>query len=420
MLVNTRRDRRRLRHLRLWAAPTAAVLTGVGALCASAVAQASPAPSSGTGTIVVSGDSVVATSLPSFGPATISVTRQDALTGAPVVIGVVTGTANPFTPFSANTTTPTPLNPSGDCWQPGALSEALTPDIQPGDVVTVAQNGSFGGGSSSTSTVVQPSDEANGVNGPIAGCSSIAPWARNAITTAPSTVAPGADLTVSGVAQPLATSVSVSASDGSTTTESLSTTPAADGTWSLTIPASELVGLASGNMTVTPVMAVPDVTTGAPAHIAGVGVTVNKTTSASAGTGGSTSAEPGESTSPNRTITSVKSTGGTDHTDQPRAHVTRVRAASRVSLAGVRKHGIKVSFVDPSSIRMVQVVLRSGRRVVYVARVASHRAGSRQTVTLPAKIARRLPAGKYTLAIRVGSSSAALDAPTTRDIRITE
>jgi hypothetical protein len=417
MLVNTRRDRRRLRHLRLWAAPAAAVLTGVGALCASAVAQASPAPSSGAGaTIIVSCDSVVATSLPSFGSATISVTRPDALTGAPVVIGVVTGTANPFTPFSANTTTPTPLNPSGDCWQAGALSEALTPDIQPGDVVTVAQTGSFGGGSSSNSTVVQPSDEANGVNGPIAGCSSIAPWARNAITTAPSTVAPGADLTVSGVAQPLASSVSVSASDGSTTSDALSTTPAADGTWSITIPASELAGLASGNLTVTPVMAVPDVSTGAPAHIAGVGVTVNKTASASAGTGGSTSAGPGEGTSANRTITSVKSTGGTD---QPRAHVTRVRAASRVSLAGVRKHGIKVSFVDPSGIRMVQVVLRSGRRVVYVARVASHRAGSRQTVTLPAKIARRLPAGKYTLAIRVGSSSATLDAPTTRDIRIT-
>src|ERR1700739_1662067 len=100
MLVNTRRDRRRLRHLRLWVAPTVAVLTGVGALCASAVAQAAPARSSGTGTIVVSGDSVLATSLPSFGPATISVTRPDALTGAPVVIGVVTGTANPFTPFS--------------------------------------------------------------------------------------------------------------------------------------------------------------------------------------------------------------------------------------------------------------------------------------------------------------------------------
>jgi hypothetical protein len=408
MLVNTRRDRRRLRHLRLWVAPTVAVLTGVGGLCASAVAQAAPARSSGTGTIVVSGDSVVATSLPSFGPTTISVTRPDALTGAPVVIGVVTGTANPFTPFSANTTTPTPLDPSGDCWQTGALSEALTPDIQPGDVVTVAQTGSFGGGSSSSSTVVQASDEANGVTGPIAGCSSIAPWARNAITTAPSTVAPGDGLTVSGVAQPLATGVSVSASDGSTTTGSLSTTPAADGTWSITIPASELVGLASGNLTVTPVMAVPDVSTGAPAHIGGVGVSVNKTASTSAGASGSAS--------PGRTITGVKSSGVPS---RPSAHVTRVRAPSRVSLAGARKHGIKVSFVNPSGVRVVQIVLRSGRRVVYIARVASHRAGSRQTVTLPAKIARRLRAGRYTLAIRVGASSAALDAATTHVIRIT-
>jgi len=256
---------------------------------------------------------VVATSVPSFGSATISVTRPDALTGAPVVIGLVTGTANPFTPFSANTTTPTPLNPSGDCWQAGALSEALTPDVQPGDVVTVAQTGSFGGGSTSTSTVVQPSDEANGVTGPIAGCSSLAPWARNAITAAPSTVAPGDGLTVSGLAQPLATGVSVSASDGSTTTGSVSTTPAADGTWSIAIPAAELDRLASGNLTVTPVMAVPDVSTGAPAHIAGVGAAVNKTAAASEGTGGS----------PGRTITSVKSTGVTNHRS---AHVTRVKA----------------------------------------------------------------------------------------------
>src|ERR1700761_5652836 len=259
----SRREERRPRQLRRLP-PACAALIGVCAIGAPAVAQAAPAASSDGTTTVVAGDSVVVSSLPSFGPTSITVTRPDAITGAPVTIGLESGTGNSFTPFSANTITPTPLAPSGDCWQAGALSEALTPDIQPGDTVTVSQTGLLGGAGASNSTVVQPSDESGAMTGPIAGCASIAPWAQNAITDAPDAVATGSDLTVSGVAQPLATGVSVSASDGTNTTAPMSTTPAANGTWSATIPASELAGLANGNLTVTPVMAVPDVSTGAP------------------------------------------------------------------------------------------------------------------------------------------------------------
>src|ERR1700761_7360302 len=277
----SRREERRPRQLRRLA-PACAALIGVCAIGAPAVAQAAPAASSDGTTTVVAGDSVVVSSLPSFGPTTITVTRPDAITGAPVVIGLESGTGTPFAPFSANTITPTPLNPSGDCWQMGALSEALTPDIQPGDTVTVSQTGMFGGAGTSSSTVVQPSDETGAVRGPIAGCAPLAPWARNAITGAPSMLAAGSNLTVSGVAQPLATGVSVSASDGKTTTAPISTTPAANGAWSVTIPAPALASLANRNITVTPVISVPDASTGASAHIAGVGVTVQNAAASTA------------------------------------------------------------------------------------------------------------------------------------------
>jgi hypothetical protein len=404
----SRREERRPRQLRRLA-PACAALIGVCAIGAPAVAQAAPAASSDGSTTVVAGDSVVVSSLPSFGPTSITVTRPDAITGAPVTIGLESGTGNSFTPFSANTITPTPLAPSGDCWQAGALSEALTPDIQPGDTVTVTQAGFLGGAGTSDSTTVQPSDEAGAVLGPIAGCASIAPWAQNAITSAPGTVASDADLTVSGVAQPLATGVSVSASDGATTTSPVSTTPAADGSWSVTIPASALAGLAAGPLTVTPVMAVPDVSTGAPAHIAGVGATVTKSSATSTSTGSGNAGKTGG------TVT-LPSTGSRH---RPVAHVTSVRAARRVSLAHARKHGVKVSFVVPAGVKVVQFSLLSGSKRVYRSVVKTHRAGARQTLTLPAKLARRLHAGKYMLAIKVGTSRTALGGAITRKLRLT-
>jgi hypothetical protein len=413
MKGKSRREPRRLRHLS-GPATVAGVLIATGALSSSAVAQAAPAASSSGGTtIVVSGDSVVATSLPSFGPTTINVTRVDAITGAPVVIGVESGMGNSYTPFSANSITPTPLDPSGDCWQRGALSEALTPDIQPGDKVTVSQTGLFGGAGASSSTVVQPSDETGAVPGPIAGCASLAPWARNAITGAPGTVAAGSDLTVSGVAQPLATDVSVSASDGKTTTTPSSTSPAANGSWSVTIPASALARLANGNLTVTPVMAVPDVGTGASAHIAGVGMTVQK---AGSSTESSSSSGAGQSAPANPTTSTATSTATTT---KATARVTAVKAPRKISLASARRYGIKVSFVVPSGVHVVQVQLRERGKSVYTAYVTSHRAGTRQWFTIPAKEAERLHAARYTLAVKAGWSRSTLGTARTGAIRIT-
>jgi hypothetical protein len=83
-------------------------------------------------------------------------------------------------------------------------------------------------------------------------------------------------LAVSGVAQPLATAVSVWASDGSRRTAPVDVAPAADGSWKATIPASRLARLAKGTLTVAAVFAVPDVSTGAAAHIAGTPRMVKK------------------------------------------------------------------------------------------------------------------------------------------------
>jgi hypothetical protein len=404
MLSWSRRGERRFRYGRLWLSSTAVAVTGAGALVAPAVTRAASVAAGGT-TIVVSGDSVVATSLPSFGATTISVTRPDAVTGNPVVIGLVSGTGSPSGPFSANTVTPTPLDPGGDCWQKGALSEALTPDIQPGDTVTVSQAGFLGGTGTATSTVVQPADLANAILGPISGCSSVAPWARNAVTSAPSSIADGKPLTVSGVAQPLATGVSVSASDGKAATAPVTTIPGGDGSWSATIPASALSGLGSGTLSVTPVMAVPDVSTGASAHIAGVGVSITKT-KAPASTGPSRG-----SSSP----TAVSKAGGTTRV----ARVTGARVPSRVSLTSARAHGVRVSFVVPSGVRYAQVTLHAGRRSLYAATVRTRRARTRQTVTLPARLVRRLGAGTYRIGIAVGAARTKLGGAVTRTVRLT-
>ena len=92
-----------------------------------------------------------------------------------MVIGQFGGLASPFLPFSVNTTTPTVFNPAGDCWQKGKLSlpggVGLTPDIRPGDTVTVSPGPS----------VVVPDDAElkSGPSGPIEGCLPISAYGRN-------------------------------------------------------------------------------------------------------------------------------------------------------------------------------------------------------------------------------------------------
>jgi hypothetical protein len=236
----------------------AAVLGAVG-LCGAASAAR----------IVVSGDSVVVTGL-AAGRATVRVTRPDARTSAPVAIGEFTGAVRGSLPFTVNTTVPNPLYlPAGDCWQAGALhlpgDVGLTPDIRPGDTVFVV------GGPRVTVPVVVRSST---LRGPISGCARLSVFAENAVTKSPATIANG-DLVVSGLAQPLATGVSVSASDGRRATTPVVVVPAG-GRWTATIPARRIARLGKGTLHIAAVFAVPDVASGAAAHIAGAPSTVQK------------------------------------------------------------------------------------------------------------------------------------------------
>jgi hypothetical protein len=382
-------------------APTAAAIVASAAACAPAMAS-SP-------TIAVSGDSVLATSVPSFGNATIEATRPDALTGAPVVIGLFTGMANPLGPFSVNTTTPTPVNAAGDCWQKGALSLALTPDLQPGDSVTLTQSGLFASGTSTSKSVqVTPADTAT-PPGPISGCSAIAPWARNAITSGPSTVTDGA-ITVAGVAQPLATGVSVSATDGTHSTAPVTASLGSDGTWTATIPPAQVTRLDNTNLTVTPVVAVPDVSTGAQAHIAGVGLGVRKSAS-SDGAGAGRSAGSGQAAKPGRP-------GASGHGRFP-ARVHQLRVASSVTLARARSDGLQASFVVPVGATVVRVELLHGAKRLFTAMAPARQGGAVQNVVLfGRRLNRLLRAGRYTIAVQAGTSGSRLGPVTARALRI--
>ena len=248
-----------------------ALRAGTGAVVALLAGAGPCAAADGAAVrIAVSGDSVIATGL-AAGPATVRVTRPDARTAAPVVIGEYSGTVRGTLPFTVNTTVPNPLFlPDGDCWQAGALKlpdgKGLTPDIRPGDTVHI-----LGGPSMSVPEVVKPS----GPRGPIAGCAPRSAFAENAVTHAPAKVA-NAALAVSGVAQPLARGVSISVSDGVRSTKPVAVAPDANGRWTATIRARQIARLARGKLDVTAVFAVPDVSDGDAAHIAGTPLTVEK------------------------------------------------------------------------------------------------------------------------------------------------
>jgi hypothetical protein len=214
----------------------------------------------------VIGDSIIATGLPS-GRTTVTATRPDAVTSQPVAIGKYVATASPFSPFTVNTSAPSFFKPTGDCWQKGALTSAITPDLLRGDKLTFTGTSFFGTPPTTTVTVGAPAPGSS--PGPAPVCAVLAPWARNAITSATSTTA--ASVTVSGVAQPFATQVSLTASDGTSTTSPLTLAPQADGKWSTTLDVGVLT---HRPITITPVFKVPDVSTGASARIAGATATV--------------------------------------------------------------------------------------------------------------------------------------------------
>jgi hypothetical protein len=349
----------------------------------------------------------------SFGSTTVRATRPDAVTGAPVVIGHFAGSASAFGPFSVNSTVPTPLQPNGDCWQKGALGSAVTPDLRPGDKVTVTQAGLFGRVASSTTVAVTDDAVAHAV-GPIPACRDIAPWARNAVTGKPDGVS-GGPIKLSGVAQPFAKSVSLSATDGATSTASVGATPTQDGSWSATIPAKEVDRLATGTVTVNPVFEVPDVSTGALVHIAGPAVTLSLSKSSKSGGGGASGNS--DSGSGSGSSPPENGRGGAPVNRTGDVRVRSLRGSGRITLADARRKGILASFVVPADSRVVRVQLnRDGRRLMR-RDLRAGSPGARQTVRLRGPSLRRvLQRGTFRLAVSAGPSGARLGPPVSRQI----
>ena len=366
------------------------VLLAAAAMVAMAVTSA---PARADTTLAVIHDSVIVSGQPS-GPTTVQVTRPDALTGNPVVIGLFSGLSDGVLPFTVNTTNATALNPDGDCWQKGALAQALTPDLRPGDTVTLTGDPNAPGGTTPASVVV-PADDGSGSGGPIPSCESIAPFASNAVTGAPQTVT-GGPIAISGVAQPLATDVAAAVTDGTHSTVPVHATPGADGTWSATIPADQAGTLANGPLTAGAVFAVPDVATGALAHIAGAPIALQMA-HAAAPAAGATSSRP-----PRARPNAKRPVSGTG------------RAPSRISLSRAGG-GLRATLVVSKGAHVLDVRLLRGKRTLVHRVVRAGRAGTRQTVV----ITRRAPSrGRYTVAVRSGPSRAHLSAPVLRTIRV--
>jgi hypothetical protein len=385
----------------------------VGSAIAFLAPAAAGAATSSSPTVAVTGSSVIVTGQPE-GPTTVTASRRDPSTGKPVIIGRYSGVAGPYLPFTVNTTAPTATAPDGDCWQQGALPSALTPDLRPGDTVTVSGTpGPLGGGGPSTSVTVAA--DARPSEGPIPACASVAPFAQNMITDAPGHVS-AEPITISGRAQPLATDVSITASDGTRISPAASATPAGDGTWSATIPADQVAALADGPLTLSPVVAAPDVGTGAQAHVAGAPLTVQKVASgggppipsaAGAGAGTATLNSPGRpgSTAP----ASGRSTVA--------RRVSGLRMPGRLSLGAARGQGISASFIAPAGASIVQLQLLRGGRVVDTTIASVARPGTRQTVRLSRPAVRRLlRPGRYTLRVRAGASLHQLGSPLLRSL----
>jgi hypothetical protein len=376
-------------------APLVALAAGSAVLAGPALAQADP-----TLNVDAVQDSIVATGL-QFGATTAQVTRPDAMTGAPVVIGQFGGLASPFLPFSVNTTTPTPFNPRGDCWQAGKLSlpggVGLTPDIRPGDTVTVTPG---------LSKVVPADAELKaGPSGPIDGCLPISAYGRNNVTAA--TGGSGSDVGVSGNAQTDATGVSVLATDANGTASTpVDATLNADGTWNASIPSADLAALADGTVTLDGVYAVPDVATGAKAHIKGAPLAIEKKTVA-----GDTSVTP-------ETPPASPAAVAPPAAKPALGSLKYVRTTSKIYLSKARAGGIRVAFYVPSGARVVRVRLSKGKKTKYVNFLTAAPAGTRQVTHLKGKSLGSLHRGDYTLSVSAGPSQSQLVSSVKKSIRI--
>ncbi|MCW3013360.1 MAG: hypothetical protein JWO02_452 [Solirubrobacterales bacterium] len=381
------------RRRRTVAAPVLAVTASAACL----VPATAPAATSVSPAITVAGSSVLVVGQP-LGQATVTASRPDALTGKPVVIGQYTGHAVPWGPFSVNTTVPTAGRPGGDCWQRGALASALTPDLRPGDTVTVTGSGGLLGATPAATAVTVPAD-ARPSSGPIPACAALAPFAQTVVTDAPSRIGRDA-IAVTGRTQPLATEVSIAAGDGTTATAPATATPAGDGTWSATIPAEAVARLRDGTLTLTPVVAVPDVSTGAPAHIATAPISMQKDTP------GATAGNP------------PSGAGSTPAGKAPVGRITGLHLAHRLSAPTARRRGITASFLTPADASIVEVQLIRGGTTLYTI-VVRARPGTRQTIRLSSpKVRRLLHPGRYTVRLRAGRSRRELGSPVLRAVVI--
>jgi len=384
------------------AVPVAAAALGCALLAGPALAKnnppATPAPGAAANAVITVDavrDSVTIGGL-AAGPATVEVLRSG------VVIGVYSDNVEASRPLTVNTVEPTATKPSGDCWERGVLPVGLTPDIRPLDVVSVV------GGPTVTVPADAPTAAAGIPGGPLGGCSAIAAFAANAVQSAsPPTVisGSGADLALSGAAQPLATAVSVSVGDGRVSTAAVA--GVLTGTrWAATIPAAALEGLANGTLTATARYTVPDVSSGAPSQIEGAPLTVTKVPAPAVSAGGAV--QPVAAT-PDATVPTIARPSSA----RP-VRLGRLVTSSRLSLAAARRTGIRATFVVPAGARIARLELRRGSRTV-VARTISVRGGARHVVRLSGA---HLTKGAYRLVIRVGASRRNLGPATTKQIRI--
>jgi hypothetical protein len=200
-------------------------------------------------------------------------------------------------------------------------------------------------------------------------------------------------------------------------------TPAADGSWSATIAATSLQALGNAGLTVTPTFAVPDVSTGAAAHIGGVGVTVQKhaATQTSPRPTSTTATPPGSSTAGGVNSKPPAAQKPSTSAKKPAAklRVSAVHAASRLTLTNARRHGIKVSFVVPRDATVVQVQVLRGTKTVLLETIPARRAATRQTVVLKnKKLSNALRSGRYTVSIRTGTSRKTLGTAVSKSVRI--
>jgi hypothetical protein len=166
--------------------------------------------------------------------------------------------------------------------------------------------------------------------------------------------------------------------------------PKADGTWSGSIPAAQVDALADGSLTVQPVFGVPDVSTGAAAHITAGLVSIDKS---------SARAQPNA-----RTRTEAKT------------RVRSVRVRARISATAAARGGLRASFVVPSHARFISVRLTRHKNTVFHRVLQAAKAGHRQTVRVPKAALRRR--GIYSLSVSAGPTRARLGTPVRKTIRV--